>query len=263
MFVFNQTVNNITMETSENPDNTIPTPKMTLKSKIRFALYLTLGFALMVPAGAFITEKVKEVVAHGLGYKAHYRPGLGRSMYYSPMMGKAYNDIEELYAHDAEKYKVTPEWKALMDKHNWDLATIQLSGRIFSLLVSAVGLFIYFSRRRKGRSVLAVDWICILLGLFFMRDVVIDSASFYFKFTLCDENAIWTLLGWPVWTTLGVLIALGLILFLFILYKIPKRYLLLFLLSGFIGTCAGTYIWLKGMSLGTEACNIERTKTID
>jgi thiol-disulfide isomerase/thioredoxin len=234
------------MQQSENETTSTIVPKQSFKLRLRFAVCLMLGFAAWVIIDLTLSEKVKAFTAESIGYEAHYFRVLGRSTYSSEEMNKVRKRIVERWNYEEDFFETDAESLAYQTKNNKALAIIHWSGRLFLIALSAIGLFIYFSRRKKYATMHIIDWICLFVSLFFMRDVVLDTIGICFGIW-AQEMAIWTHFGIPDKQAFIVFSLIGWLVFLYVLYKLPKGIFFIFIICGVIGSTTGTYLWLKTM----------------
>lgn len=234
------------MQQLVNETNTNRVLKESFRFSLRFVVCLMLGFTAWVMTDLALTEKVKSITAKSIGYKAHYFQVLGRSTYSSEEMNKVRKRIVDRWNYEEDFFETDAESLAYQTKNNKALAIIHWSGRLFLIVISAIGLYLYFRRRKKQLPMGIIDWVCLLVGLFFMRDVVLDTIGICFGIW-AQEMAIWTCLGIPNKPAFIILALLGWLVFLYVLYMLPKDILLMFIFCGVIGSAAGTYLWLKTM----------------
>ncbi len=205
---------------------------------------LTLAFIITTQVGAILTEVVKKYTAHHLNYKTYYDHRYGRSFFYSPQMQSEFESVEKKYENNVKNYRASTKWNALVAKDTADFVRIELSGKLFICLVSAIGLAIFFYRRNKKYNLSWKDWVAVLLGLFFMRDVVINSFDIIADSMICNEAKLWDPLQLPFLLPVKIFVLLGLTLLCFVIYKIPKNYRMTFIISGIAGSVSGCYAWL-------------------
>jgi len=233
--------------TFENRRYNYTMKKKSLLIYFRDAIIVSIGFMVLVLVDLTLTEKVKELVAHSINYKAIYQPMNGRSIYYDENKEKQVEHILDRNDYEDDFFEKDAEWQATQAKENKDMAIIHWSGRLFLLFVSLPALLIYFSRRKKKKIFGMTDWIALFFGLFFMRDVAMDALWMY-SGRWNHESVIWTYFGLPYNIFYSLSIVIGVLLFFFILYKLPKDKLIIVIIFGFIGSGFGAYFWLNTMA---------------
>ncbi len=234
------------MQNQENELNDHPVQKKAISSRIKTILLLMLGFATLVLVNLTLTEQVKKLVATTLGYRSGYHPPAGRYYYSNNEHEAEKKRIVERYNYEDDFFDNDPEWKSYTQRNQKSLAIIHWSGRLFLIVISIIGLAIYFLRRRKEKLFGPVDWITLFLGLFFMKDVAMDCMGIVFRIHL-NDMVIWTYFGLPYKSLSFVWVIIGFLLFFFILYKLPKGYFWMFIVCGFIGSFAGAFLWFNAM----------------
>lgn len=229
-----------TMKASEHADGIMPGDGHQLPKYGLHLLLLSLAFAAMVPLGAGLVEWVKASVASGFGYVADYKPFIGRSLYYNPEWDLAFEQVRAAGDQHANGLLKS----TLLKKREQDLAILNLSGRMFTLLFSTISILIYLKRRRQALRFSFLDWGLLLGGLFFMRDLVVDAHALCFHFYLCDEIIQWKYLGLPfIWAT-RISCLFYTALFAYVFLKVPSRLRFMFFLAGLSGSAAGLFLWL-------------------
>lgn len=158
-------------------------------------------------------------------------------------MNEKRDSIVARYDYNDNFYNTDTEWLAYSKKRTADIATIQWSGRLALILISVAGLFVFFRRQRIVFGFR--DYIMLFTGMFFMKDAAMDLLGLVFGTGVVYET--WLVFGLP-YSSVQVSIVLAFLLFLFILYKIPKDKLKMLVLASIIGISSGAYIWYKGMA---------------
>lgn len=207
-------------------------------------LYLILLFAFIILLSAFIIELVKRRYAQTIGYKSHYSNDIGRLSYSNPDMQTAFKHVKENHTIASEDFKDSAEWQELVRKDRADRAKIEIAGKLVTFSISAIGLLVYVVRRRNAYEMSWLDWLSVILGLVFMGDVLIHAIHLLMGFVLCQEASLWQQFNLPVFTSITIYNVLGLVLFSFILYKIPKPDRIRFIMCGLSGTIVGGSLWL-------------------
>jgi hypothetical protein len=198
----------------------------------------------IIPLSAFVIEMAKLCYAESIGYTSEYSKSTGRLSYSSPDMQTSFKGVQANYSPGSEEHRESAEWQQLVHKDTADHTKIEMAGKLITFLISAIGLLVYFARRRYEKKMSWLDWLSVILGLVFMRDVVINTINLFNGFMTCHEAKLWHHLNLPIFTSTAIYNGVGLLLFCFILYKIPKSNRSLFIISGIIGTILGGLLWL-------------------
>lgn len=148
------------------------------------------------------------------------------------------------YNPGSEDHKESAEWQQLILKDRADRAKIEMAGKLVTFFISASGLLVFFVRRGNENEMSWLDWLSVMFGLVFMRDVLINAINLLRGNMLCQEARLWQQLNLPVFTSIAIYNVLGLMLFSFILYKIPKLNRSHLFISGIPGTIVGGCLWL-------------------
>lgn len=209
--------------------------------KIRRAIVLIGMLVILVPIGMFVSEGVKIAVARSMGFTEGYVKPLARHIFSSgdnvnfPKFSKEYSSKED-YFNSKEYIKARIE-------NDKGLFKIEVAGKLFVWGVSFISLFLYFKRRRKKKVTNYGDWLLLFLGLFFMRDVII-AAQGMVMFYPCSESVFWTQLFGEPFNSLATYMIFGIVLLGLIIYSVKGKDRWTFLISGFLGSLLGTYLWV-------------------
>jgi hypothetical protein len=211
---------------------------------LKLFVFLTAGFIMATPLAAFLTEHVKKTVATTLHHETLFDPELLHSRYENTPLKNALQNIEASFPMNDEGFRKLPEWQALHALYNRNYTLIELSGRLFNGIISGIGLSIFLIRRRHSRTMGIIDYTAVLFGLFFMRDVIMDTLNMHFTYLLPEETILWNRIGISPFVALPLLSCLCVLLLTFVIYKIPKERLI-FMGSGLLGIYIGLQIWLQ------------------
>ena len=154
------------------------------------------------------------------------------------------------------------KYSPIKDNH---ILAIAIGGPAQTMLTSFIGLLIlYFKRKQHKYRFKILDWLAIILSLFILRPVFnfvtgLYSATMYSKSNFNgDEFKISRLLGYSEWFVPSIALVLGLIISLYVIFKIiPLKYRFSFLISSFIGGILGYSIWfgfLGAAIFNTKIC---------
>ena len=149
---------------------------------------------------------------------------------------------------DALDDKLQEKYPPINENH---VLAITIGGPLQTIITSLVGLFILIYRRKLHRNEFKfLDWLAVILSLFILRLVfnfvtgmystIVNSESYF----IGDEYKISRLLGYNEWVVPNIALVFGLIISLFVIFKIiPIKYRFSFLVSGFVGGILGYIIW--------------------
>ncbi len=200
----------------------------------------TIGFITIILVGYFLNENIKKATATSIGYSGYYNRYIGRCMFYNDSMESSYDKIRKSYTSrgdTSQAFRKDKEWVQLVKLDERNYAIIESSGNLFTLLMSITGFMIWFIRRRRKILIKCVDWLALMMSLFFLRETIVIGIDLIAHRKLCDEAKFWKYLGLNCYYSDLILFWLGIILLLFILfYVVPKNYRLTFILSGFLGS---------------------------
>ncbi|MFC0605537.1 hypothetical protein [Winogradskyella pulchriflava] len=149
---------------------------------------------------------------------------------------------------EALSLALNEKYPPLKDNH---VLAIAIGGPAQTILTSFVGLLILYMRRKQHKfGFKIIDWLAIILSLFIFRPAFnfftgLYSAIMYSNTNFNgDEFRISKLLGFNEWFIPSIALILGLIISLYVIFKIiPLKYRFSFLVSGFIGGILGYSIW--------------------
>jgi hypothetical protein len=208
-------------------------------------VYLTVGFILVILVGYFLNENVKKVTAKRIGYDTYYIPAMGRCTYYNYTIDSTLKNIHDEYLKSgdtSQAFRKDKEWVKLIKIDTRNFAIIESSGYLFTFFVSLIGFLIWFIRRKKKLIIKWLDWLSLILSLFFMREILVIGYLFWHGI-LCNEKKLWDFFGLNWYYTYITLFIFGIIWLIFILIRVlPKEYRLKFIVSGFLGCIIGFYL---------------------
>ena len=229
-----------------------------MKPKIQpYYLFLfTVGFILFTVIGTISHEYGHIIVAKCLGYETslHY----GSASWDENNGWEEYRSISSEYSYEIKNelpFQRKEEYKEIIKKLNDDGLIILIGGPLQTILTGLIGLIILLFRRKTIRKngLKLIDWLLVFLSLFWLREVfnVTRSVALGFlkgngSFFCGDEANISTMLKLPIGTFSIILGVLGLIISLFVIFKIvPNDKRLTFISSGLIGGISGFVLWMN------------------
>ncbi len=230
----------------------------------KFSVVIFIAFILFTIIGTLTHELGHAVVAKYLGYDSKVSYG---SMTYNYKGYEHDKDVKEikilLDGHNYEDYEEWPEdlklkveaqSALLREKYPQNKSNdlwVAIGGPAQTISTSFFGLLILFLRRKKREiSFKLIDWLCVFLSLFILREVynfVSGLYSYILYSKSCfngDEYRISNLLGYNEWLIPAVILIPSIIISLFVIFKIiPIKYRFTFIISGMIGGLSGFAIW--------------------
>lgn len=230
---------------------------MRFSFKLKYFLLFTLTFILFVPIGTLSHEGGHMVVAQTLGYDTQLHYG---SMKWDQgkllEMHKAFYAKYETEIRTDSPFPEKAAYQNFLQKWRADGFKITLGGPFQTLLTSIVGLFLLYLRRkkRKWNGFKITDWVAVFLSLFCLRTTFNVSYGIFRSLLngkpllsgRSDETHIATYLDLPPWTFSMIFGALGLAVFLYIVFVVvPRDKRLTFILAGLIGGISGYFLWLE------------------
>jgi len=182
---------------------------------------------------AFILFTIIGTVSHELGHVAIAKIlGYDTTLYFDSM---SYNFNNQ-----------TPKFHSFL---------ITLGGPAQTMATGIIGLGILQYRNKKNhpRQLDLLDWFCIFLSLFWLREVfnlimslmseMINPDGSYFS---GDEAGLALLLDLPLGTFAILFASIGLLIVLYVIFnKIHKKDRLTFIISGLIGGIIGFILWMN------------------
>ncbi len=229
---------------------------MKLKIQPYYLLLFTAGFMLFTVIGTVSHEYGHIVVAKWFGYKTtlHY----GSASWNENYGWEEYRAISSKYSYEINNdltFQRKKEYERIIKRLNDDGLIVLIGGPLQTILTGLIGLTIILFRRKTIRKngLKLIDWLSVFLSLFWLREVfnvtrsvtlgILKETCSYFS---GDEARISTILDLPIGTFSIILGVLGLIISLFIIFKIvPYNKRLAFITGGLIGGISGFVLWMN------------------
>jgi len=229
---------------------------MKLKIQPYYLLLFTAGFMLFTVIGTVSHEYGHIVVAKWFGYKTtlHY----GSASWDENNGWEEYRAISSKYSYEINNdltFQRKKEYERIIKRLNDDGLIVLIGGPLQTILTGLIGLTIILFRRKTIRKngLKLIDWLSVFLSLFWLREVfnvtrsvtlgILKETCSYFS---GDEARISTILDLPIRTFSIILGVLGLIISLFIIFKIvPYNKRLAFITGGLIGGISGFVLWMN------------------
>ena len=241
---------------------------MPIVFSIRLFLYLILGFVAATIIGTISHESTHYIAAKNLGYGAK----LG---YQSVSIDakKRFSKLDSLYKADEEKIlseENSPEKEYFLNYRNSLSDTVQREHFIFivcapiqTMATGTIGFLILWFNRKKiwQKSSLSVtDWIWILLGFFWSRQVaniLVAIVNYLFTGEMSykgDEVKISTYLfslkresSFLALNSVGIITGIigSIILAYITFFIIPKKQRFTFIAAGITGSAIGWIVWME------------------
>ncbi|MGB1241760.1 MAG: hypothetical protein ACPG49_04520 [Chitinophagales bacterium] len=215
---------------------------------------LSLGFICFTIIGILSHEYGHIFVAQKLGYttKLHY----GSMSWYESDRERTLEIYRE-YKTEIKSQLDFPkqeEWESLKSKNLADRLKITLGGVLQTIVTGTLGLLFLIFRYHKIKEygLKVIDWLGVFLSLFWLREIfnlllgiggeiVNPDGSFFGG----DEAKISSILNLPAGTLSIILGTIGLIVSLFVVFKIVDKELqTTFILSGLLGGISGFVLWM-------------------
>ncbi len=221
-----------------------------MNTHLKRLLVFTGIFMICVPVGTLSHEYGHIAVAAWQGHPTtlHYA-----SMNWEKSYQEDINQIDALYTSREEKQKAYRDYGRKVRRESlW----VRMGGPLQTMLTGTIGLVLLLFRKKRiyAKGMKVPDWIAVFLSLFWMREIYNLSLGIgrgimnknFFSSRQWDENVINMYFNLPGGTIPIVLACLGLLVVLYVIFRIiPKEYRLVFISSGFIGGILGAYLWLS------------------
>lgn len=200
-------------------------------------------------------ESVRNITAMSLGYHSRsYSYYFAQLFFQNEEMLSSSDSILNSYKRglNLEKngYRDTDQWKEFVNQDRKDHAIIALSGKIFTLLITLIGLIILFIRREKRRLKFEIiDWLGVFMALFIMKDSLVSlvygvGAEMSCSYIACDYAAFARYFNLSVYGTEWVIFLLGVLISSYVIFGILQRKIIMpFIISGFLGGITGIILW--------------------
>lgn len=229
---------------------------MKISIDIKHLIFITLGFVLFTIIGTISHEYGHILVAKSLGYETTLHYG---SMNYDNSSFK--KEIVEIYnqnkteIENGTEFKQKDEYENGVEKLTNDILLVRIGGPFQTIITGIIGLIIIYVRRKKIKEygLKSFDWFAVFLSLFWLRQVfnltmsigseLIKSDGSYFG---GDEKKISELLNLWNGTVSCALGIIGLLISVFIVFRIVPKYLrLTFIAGGLLGGIFGFILWMN------------------
>lgn len=207
-------------------------------------LQLSLGLVIIIQFGALLTEYCKAMYASKFQYEASHSGNMGRLVFLNAESQDPFKQVKVNHYIEYDVYSKSPEWQALLVSDQKDHAQIELFGKIIVLLISTLGLGVYFTRRNRKKKFSGIDFASLGFGFFYLKELVLSIMNFLLGRMNCNEAKIWQFWEVNPFNASGI-IALGLfMLTAVIFYYTPKSNIPFILTTLLIGGTIGGLIWL-------------------
>ncbi len=228
---------------------------MKLKIQPYYLFIFTIGFMLFTVIGTVSHEYGHIIVAKCLGYETtlHY----GSANWDKNNGWEEYRSISSEYTYEIKNelpFQRKEEYEKIIKKLNDDGLIILIGGPLQTVVTGLIGFITILFRRKsiQKNGLKLIDWLSVFLSLFWLREVfnvtrsvvlgIIKGTGSYFG---GDEAKISTMLDLPIGTFSIILGVLGLIISLFVIFKIiPYNKRLTFIVGGLIGGISGFVLWM-------------------
>ncbi|HOW30507.1 MAG TPA: hypothetical protein PLP88_03000 [Bacteroidales bacterium] len=220
-------------------------------SGLKFFLIVSLAFITLSLTGITLHEIVRKVTGEAIGYRCTYNSGLGQLLFYNEEMQSDILRIRQANenAIKANQYfQEKSKWDQLLQKDRKDKAMIELFGLIFSVFFSLSGLLLLAFRRKAKDNFGLLDWVGLMLSMFVAKEAVMSFVRLYSGRILCDHAKLAEQFGFQVFGFEGFILAVSIFFVVFmLLFYVPGKKLLLFLLGGLTGGLTGILLWIRFM----------------
>lgn len=186
-------------------------------------IILICTYIFVILLGYYLNENVKKITASTLGYKTIFEAAYGRCMFYNEDMFYKFNSIKDEYKSKGDfknGFKKDKRWLELVKLDTRNYAFIELSSYIFTIFISILGFSIWKSRRKQSNELELIDYISLIMCLFYMRNIIVIGYGLLIRSHFCDEFKLWQYFGFQ-WFYIDIIpFTLGIILLLYIIFKI-------------------------------------------
>ncbi|MES2558243.1 MAG: hypothetical protein V4590_00775 [Bacteroidota bacterium] len=227
-----------------------------MKIHKKLFIYLFLSFIGFTVIGTLSHELGHFAVAKYLGY--NMRINYGQTLWDNDSIMDFMSSTSIKYREQLNQDLDFPgkeKYFALRKQYTRDSFWITLGGPMQTLLTGSIGLVLLsfaYKRKKHAEQLSLTIWLFIFMSLFWLRqtaNLVMFYKSYFFKGKLSmrgDEAKLSSNLELPVWSLDVVTGILGVIVLLFIVFKIvPKPTRFTFLLAGLFGGITGYVLWLE------------------
>ena len=220
-----------------------------------FYLFLfSVAFILFTIVGTLTHEYGHIAVAKTLGYET--------TLHYGSMnwdRSEIYKELNSIYTENQNEienglpFQEKEDFEKRIKKLKRDNLYVILGGPIQTMLTGILGLMLlYFRNEKIKRNGLQLfDWFAVFLSLFWLREVFnlvmsVSKGLMGGNYFGGDEAKISRLLEFPVGAVPILLGFLGLIVSLFVVFKVvSKEIRFTFIIGGLIGGISGFILWLR------------------
>lgn len=230
---------------------------MILKKKIRPLSWIIFTFISFTVIGTLSHELGHLVVARYMGYETtlhhasfQYYGGMQDTVLF--IYEKKSQAIANGLEFDASQIK---EFDLAFKKAARESTLISIGGPLQTILTGSIAFLILLYKRKRiaATGLKTSDWLMVFLSLFWLREPtnlvmsvsseLLNPEGSYFG---GDEVRISTALGLPEGTISVIAGTIGLLLSLYIVFKvIPLKLRGTFILGGFIGGVLGYLVWIE------------------
>ena len=216
-------------------------------------IFLTLAFILATIVGTLSHELGHYTASKFLGYPASISYKSTR-----PDFSSDYDQITEIrkkYSNEIKEGMDYPDKKlysALNKKLSNASYLITLAGLVQTILTGTLGLLLlllFRNRIFKNERVSFAGWCWIFMTLFWLREPAnLCMALAYQLFNVPhslngDEFMLSTFLDLPLWSIAGILAFIGVLVLIWVLYKLPKPFRYTFIMAAIVGGSTGAVLW--------------------
>jgi hypothetical protein len=191
-------------------------------------------------------EYVKLLTAKSMGYESEYDSYYVRLMFHSPNLNDSLIEIKNSFFNrcdTTQNFRKDPNWIKLIKQDRKNFAIIEFSGKLFTTLVSILGLIIWRYRRKKGFRIRFYDWISLMFSLVFWRELILAIIDLFNGYKLCRESELYNYFKLDYDITDTSIINIGIIFTAYIvLLAVPKNYRIKFIIAGLLAGISGFYL---------------------
>lgn len=204
---------------------------------------IILGFIVAILLGGYSNEILKKSYAAKLGYYTEYSSSLGNLNFHSKSIGQAFKSVRANYNENYAIASKSIEWKEIKLRDQQQKAKIELVGKLFTLIISVLGISIFVFRKIYKYEFGLIDLLLLIGGSFFLKEIAFNILYLLRGSIPCEEAAFWHDMNLNLFSALRVHTVIGLMLMLILIFLIPKFLRLKFLMGGGVGSLIGFGIW--------------------
>jgi len=217
-------------------------------SQTVFGIILFFVFVLVVQVGMIMHENVTKIEAAHLGYEGSFCRAWGYLVFHSDKMQAAFDPFWKANTDAIRSRHYFPEkskWDALLEIDKRDHAYIELSGLIFTFTFSLIGVIILILKRKsKETNAGLVFWGGIFLSLFIVKELFTSTAWILLGFMPCEHAKFSFYFKLPIMGTDLFLVGYSLLVSIIVLiYFVPRKRLVPFVVAGIPGGLTGIALW--------------------